>query len=202
MDRNDWEKRYRTGDYTPREYPSDLLADVVEWAPTGRALEVATGAGRNALFLAERGYDVDAIDISETALSVASDRAEERGVEVNWICAEGEEYEFEEGAYDLATVHFYHSPALIQQFASALAPGGLLVYEHHVQTREDVERGPSDRHRFRTNDLLRYCLGLTVLEYREGVRTFDSGERAGTKAAVCSIVARKSHGGKQHHPPE
>ena len=61
--------------------PSPLLASVVESLPDGRALDVATGAGRNALFLAEHGYRVDAVDVSEEALAIARDRAAGRSVE-------------------------------------------------------------------------------------------------------------------------
>lgn len=201
MERERWDERYESGDYTPREAPSDRLQEYVDWAPDGRALDVATGTGRNALFLAEHGYDVDAIDVSGAALSTARERADEQGVDVNWIQADIESHAFPAGAYDLVVVCFYHSPALVPKLVSALAPGGVLVYEHHVRTESTVERGPGDEHRYRVNDLLRYCLGLTVFDYRETVRTFGTGERAGSRAAVATLVARKSHGGRQDHPP-
>lgn len=202
MNRDEWDERYESGDYTPREHPSRPLREYVEWAPDGRALDVATGTGRNALFLAEHGYAVDAIDVSGEALSVGRARAEERGLDVNWIQADVEGYRLPAETYALAVVCFYHSPALIPELLTALAPGGVLVYEHHVRTEEAVDRGPGDEHRYRVNDLLRYCLDLTVFEYRETVRTLDDGERRGSRAAVASLVARNTRGGRQSHPPE
>lgn len=202
MDRNDWEERYGTGDYTPRSHPSRLLRDFLEWAPDGRAIEVAAGTGRNALFLAEHGYNVDAIDISETAIAHGKRNADERSLEINWLCADATDYEFPHEAYDLAIVSFYHNPSLIPKLVDTLEPGGLLLYEHHVRTSEDVDRGPCDDYRYRPNDLLRYALGLTVLHYSEAVREFDSGERAGTTGAIASLVAQKPDGAEQGHPPE
>lgn len=202
MDRNDWEERYASGDYAPRSYPSRLLTEYVDWAPDGRAVEVAAGTGRNALFLAERGYDVDAIDVAEAAIEQGRRNAEERSVDVNWIQANAGDHAFPREAYALAVVSFYHDPGLVSRLADALEPGGVLVYEHHVRTAEDVERGPGDDHRYRPNELLHAALGLTVLSYREGVREFGRGDRAGTTGAIASLVARKPAGDEQGHPPE
>ena len=202
MDRNDWEERYESGDYTPRGYPSPLLTEFLDWAPGGRAIEVAAGTGRNALFLAERGYDVDALDVSQSALSQAERAAEERSLSVNWIHADAGTHSFPDQAYDVAVVSFYHDPALVPKLIDALAPGGVLLYEHHVRTSEDVERGPGDEHRYRPNELLRSALGLTVLNYSEVVREFEAGERAGTTGAIASLVAQKPDGTEQSHPPE
>lgn len=202
MEKDRWDERYESGEYRPRGYPSTLLGDAIEWLPEGRAIDVATGTGRNALFLAEHGYEVDALDVSEAALSIARDAADDRSLDVNWVQTDVEDYDFPDEEYDVAVVCFYHSPALIPKLVTALSPGGVLVHEHHVRTTDPVDRGPSEEHRYRTNDLLRYCLGLTVLQYSEGIRTFESGDRGGSTAAVASIVARKSHGGRQSHPPE
>lgn len=202
MDRNDWEERYESGNYTPRRYPSPLLTEFLGWAPPGRAMEVAAGTGRNALFLAEHGYEVDALDASQVALSKARRASEERSFAVNWIRADASSYSFPEEAYDVAVVSFYHDPALVPKLVDALKSGGILFYEHHVRTSEDVDRGPSDEHRYHPNGLLRYSLGLTVLKYSEAVREFDTGERAGTTGAIASIVAQKPDGTEQSHPPE
>lgn len=202
MERNDWEERYESGDYSPRSYPSRLLTEYVEWAPDGRAVDMATGTGRNALFLAERGYDVDALDVSEAAIREAERNAEERGVDVNWICVDVDEYEFHDETYALAVVSFYHDPRLVSRLVDALEPGGLLVYEHHVRTSEDVERGPGDDHRYRPNELLGAASELTILLYREGVREFEMGDRAGTTGAIASLVAQKPARSAQGHPPE
>jgi SAM-dependent methyltransferase len=195
-EREYWEERYRTGDFDPPETPSPLLEEVVDLLPEGRALDVATGTGRNALFLAAQDYAVDAIDISEAALAVARERAAERSVEVDWVRADLEEYEFPEGAYDVVMVDFYTAFDRLPDLKGALAPDGVLLYEHHLRSAEPVDRGPEgDRYRFRSNDLLHACLDLTVLRYEETTRTIE-----GRTAALVTLVARNSAGGAQQYP--
>lgn len=194
-DRARWNRKYRTGKFDPPDEPAPFLAEVAEVLPAGCALDVATGAGRNALFLAERGYAVDAVDISEEALTIARDRAAERDLDVNWIRADLDEYEFPVSAYDVVTVSFYHALDRLPDIKEALTPGGMLVYEHHLRSADPVERGPGgDRFRFRSNDLLRACLDLTVLHYEEKIRKDDG------QAAIVGLLARNSAGGTQQYP--
>lgn len=194
-DRERWNRKYRTGEFDPPGEPSPFLAEVADVLPGGRALDVATGVGRNALFLAERGYAVDAVDISGEALAIARDRAAERSLSVDWTRADLREYEFPTGVYDVVTVSFYHALERLPDVKEALAPGGMVVYEHHLRSAEPVERGPEgDRYRFRSNDLLRACLDLTVLHYEERTRTEDG------RAAVARLLARNSAGGAQQYP--
>lgn len=202
MDDLGWDERYRSGEYVPRAYPSSLLADTVDWLPDGRALDVATGAGRNAIFLAEHGYDVEGVDLSAEALDVARERAAEAGVEVTWRHADVTDLDLEAGAYDVVHVSFFYDLDLLADLKDALAPGGVLTYEHHLRPASAVDRGPSsDRYRFRSNDLLRACLDLTVLAYRERRHVYERGDRAGKTAAIASIVARRDDGGDAWYPP-
>lgn len=197
MKRDTWEERYSRGAYDPREHPMLALAENVEWLPEGRALDLATGTGRNALFLADRGYDVDAIDVAPSALERASEAADERGVDVEWLAADIDEFDFPDGEYDVITISYYVNFDRLPDIKEALAPGGVLLYEHHLRTAEPVDRGPSgNRYRMRSNDLLRAGLDLTVLRYEESTRTVD-----GDTTAVATLVARNSHGGAQSYPP-
>lgn len=197
MKRDVWEKRYRNGDYDPREHPSPLLAETVDWLPEGRALDLATGQGRNALFLAEQGYDVQAIDIAPAALEEAKRRADDRGVTAEWIAADIDEFDLPTDAYDVITISYYYNFDKLPDVKEALAPGGVLLYEHHLRSSEPVDRGPSgDRYRMRSNDLLRACADLTILRYEEATRDVD-----GESAAVVSLAARNTTGGEQSYPP-
>lgn len=192
MDRDDWDRRYQTGDYTSRQYPSELLTEHVSWLPSGRAIEVATGAGRNARYLAKHGYEVTALDISKVALSIAERQTPDLPGEIGWVHADSHEYSFANEAYDVAIVSYFHDPSLIPKLIDALVPGGVLLYEHHVQSATPVERGPDDDHRYRSNELLRSCLELTILQYSEDQYTFEQGERKGTTAAIATIMGQKT----------
>ena len=193
-----WDERFRTGDYPTAPEPSPVLRAYVDAFPDGRALDVATGTGRNALFLAARGYQVDAIDRSEEGLKLAREAAAERSVadRVTFERADATDYDFPEGTYDVVTVSFYRTLDRLADLKAALAPGGVLFYQHHLRTSDDVDRGPStDRYRFASNELLRACLDLTILHYEETTEADD-----GRRSATVSLVARNTAGGRQTYP--
>ena len=83
-DREKWDQRYAEGSYRARTYPSPFLVERLAELPRGRALDLACGAGRNALCLAEAGYAVEAVDISGVAVERARATARERGLDVDW----------------------------------------------------------------------------------------------------------------------
>lgn len=172
------------------------------WLPDGRTLDIVTGVGRNTLYLATQGYDVDAVDFSNEALAVARKRAETRQVDVNWIQADLEAEGPPEGEYDMIVVSFYKSYELLCTLKEQLALCGVLMYEQHLKSADPVDRGSTnDRYRYGSNDLLRCYLDLTVLRYTKEKRVFQSGERTGQTAAVATLFACNSTGGAQSYPP-
>ncbi|QSX01205.1 class I SAM-dependent methyltransferase [Haloterrigena alkaliphila] len=195
-ERERWNERYSDVDFELPDEPIPELERRVATLPEGRALDVATGTGRNALFLAERGYDVDAVDVSDAAIETARRRADERDVDVNWVRADLGEFDLEADAYDVITVSFFAALENLPDLKTALAPGGVLVYEHHLRSSDALEIGPSsERFRYRSNDLLRAALDLTILSYAERRRPV-----AGGTAAIATLVARNTHGGTQSYP--
>lgn len=195
-DRSRWNEKYADTEFELPDDPIPELERRIDTLPNGRALDIATGTGRNALFLADRGYKVDAVDVADEALAIARQRAEECGVDVNWIRADLAEFDPEPEAYDVITVSFFAALEHLPELKEALSPGGILVYEHHLRSADPIEVGPSnERYRYRSNDLLRACLDLTILQYEEQRRTVTDGT-----AAVVTLVARNSTGGTQSYP--
>lgn len=191
-----WDERYRSGTFVPPDGPSPILAAKVDDLPTGRALDIATGTGRNARFLAGHGYAVDALDASSEALDRARRAAESDGVDVNWMLADIDSFDFPSGAYEVITMSFYRAFDRLADIEGALKPGGMLLHEHHLRTPEPVERGPpDDRYRLRSNDLLRAHLGLDVLFYEEAERRTGDG-----RAIVAGILTRKPGGESDPYP--
>ena len=158
-----------------------ILESVLEAVPAGRALDLATGTGRNALALADRGWHVDAVDLSRAQLERARDRAADRGVDerIEWILADVDDYAFPAGAYDLVTISFFDALDRLPAVKRALAPGGVLVYEHYLESPPGTS-GPGERYRFAPNELLSACADLRVLYYAE---TRIDGEPRVTLAA-------------------
>lgn len=147
--------------------PSAVLSDVIGSLSPGRALDVATGHGRNAISLAEHGWTVDAIDISRAMLDPARRRANERDVSVNWLLADVDDYCFPSGAYDLVTISFFDVRDRLDAILGALAPGGVLCYEHHLVAADAEQGGPGARYRFDSGELRVACSGLVIEHYDE-----------------------------------
>lgn len=107
----DWDERFRQGEYPTDPNPSPVLRRFIDDVPAGRALDVVTGTGRNARFLAREGYTVDAIDKSRFGLDTAHENASDRDLadRLNWIQADVPTYVFPADRYDLVTISYYRS---------------------------------------------------------------------------------------------
>jgi SAM-dependent methyltransferase len=196
---NTWDDRFRAGEYPTDPDPSPVLRRYVDSVPDGRALDVATGTGRNAVFLASAGYEVDAVDKSQVGLEQARENAREQGVEerVNWIQGDASTFTFPPEQYQLITVSYYRAIDRFPDLKEALAPGGYLFVEHHLRSTESTPSGPqSDRYRFGANELLHSCLDLTVLYYDETTEERSEGRLR----ANARLLARKSSGVRQSYP--
>ncbi len=195
----DWDRRFRTGEYPQSPEPSPILAQFVDAAPDGRAIDIAAGTGRNAVFLADCGYTVDAIDQSREGLRITADRAAARDVDdrLNAIQADIPTYEFPRETYEFATISFYRAVDRFPDIKEAIVPGGYLFVEHHLRTTHATPSGPStDRYRFAANELLHANLDLTVLHYDEAIEPRNTDKRR----ATARLVARKTNGSRQSYP--
>ena len=185
-DRDKWDRRYAEDSYR-KHNPVSLLHDWLPRLPVGRALDVACGAGRNAIFLAEAGFRVDAIDISPVGLETARREAEHRGLAVNWIEHDLDiPYVFDRD-YDLILVLWFVRLDLLRELCSHLAPGGFLVSEQHLAAEGDFA-GPENRlFRVAPGALRTAVEDLEVLFYEEGAGLNSDGE----PIASARVVARR-----------
>ena len=131
-DRIKWDERYSSKDYlfslTPSRFLAQSLDLVCSLVPGRRALDLACGEGRNAIFLAQNGFEVDAVDISERGLERGRSRAAELGVQVNFILADLEQYRLGK-VYDVILDFNFLLRPLIPALVESLAPGGVVVME-------------------------------------------------------------------------
>jgi len=191
-DRIQWDRRYRAGSYAGREHPTQLLAEWEPQLPRGRALDVACGAGRNSLFLAGTGRQVDAVDISPAGLERASQSAALRGLEIRWIEADLEEGAGETlpaGPYDLIVQVRYVNRNLLPRLLVRLGCGGVLLCEQHLDSMEEVVGPENPAYRMRHNELLRDVMNVArpehrVLYYREGLVMDPDGRRAALSQVI------------------
>jgi SAM-dependent methyltransferase len=148
MERADWDRRYRGTELVWTAQPNRFVVEELGELPPGRALDLGSGEGRNAVWLAEGGWQVTAVDFSSVALDKARRLAQARGVTVDWVLADLYGYRPKPGAYHLVLVAYLHlSPlervAVLAGAVAALAPGGtLLVIGHDLANLTQRGRWP------------------------------------------------------------
>lgn len=143
MTAQDWDSRYSAAQQWSDE-PNAVAASLLEAVPPGRALDLAAGEGRMALWLAGRGWQVTALDFSAAGLARGEARAVELGVHVDWQVADATTAELGEQVYDLVLVLYLHLPReqladVLCRAAAAVGPGSQLLVLGH--DRDNLERG-------------------------------------------------------------
>jgi len=185
-----WDERYRTEEAVPERGPAEFLVEHRQLLPPGgRALDVAMGTGRNALYLASLGYEVTGIDVSGVAVERCLAEAERRGLRVQAVQADLASYRLTPQTYDVVIDFYYLQRDLAPALVAAPRPGGVLVFESFTTEQRRFGWGPvQDDFLLRPGELRSLFAGLEELVYREGVVESQSGR--GPKA-VAGLVARK-----------
>jgi tellurite methyltransferase len=193
MSRDDqirWDRQHKATHGS--EKPSGFLQTILEhdgWEiPPGRALDIACGKGRNALFLAEKGFTVTAVDISQVGLDQGARRAAERSLSISWQQADLENFQLPYAAYDLIVNIDFLQRSLIPQIESALASDGHVIFETYLIDQQAIGHPKNPNYLLEHNELLNHFSAFRVLYYREGkcAEGDESAFRAG-------IFAQKLH---------
>jgi tellurite methyltransferase len=190
MEIHDWNERYRLRERAAEDLdaaPTPLLVETAARLAPGKALDLACGAGRNALWLAEHGWEVTAVDGAAAAIEILRTRATERGLKINTIVAdlEKDEFEIEPSRWDLIAMCYYLQRNLFEPAKRGVAPGGILISIVHVNEPGEAD-GPSH---LRPGELEQYFADWEILHLFEG-NANDSAHRR----AVAEIVARRPLG--------
>ncbi len=195
MDREHWDRRYHEQEFANAVPPNRFLAEAVAAFEPGRALDLAAGQGRNAVWLAEQGWEVTAVEWSGVAIDRGRRLAELRGVSVEWIVADLREWTPPPLVFDLVVVAYLHPSAreriaLWRMAAGAVAAGGhLVVVGHDLRNLRDGIGGPHNpEHLYTAGDVVGAIGGeLEVIRAEEVLRPVE-GE---TKDAIDNIVVAK-----------
>jgi SAM-dependent methyltransferase len=193
MSASDWDLRYAGRELVWTATPNRFLVAEVASLPAGRALDVACGEGRNAVWLAERGWQVTGVDFSPVALAKAAELAAARGVEVEWVLADLMEWAPPADTFDLVCVMYLQLPAAertgaLRRAMRSLARGGtMLVVGHDLVNLTEGVGGPSSPAVLYTpEDVVGDLRGLAI-ERAERVRRpveVDGAERVAIDALV------------------
>jgi len=150
MDARSWDERYAATELVWSGSANQFVTEELAGLPAGRALDLAAGEGRNALWLAERGWRVTAVDFSRVGLDKGRRLADERGLAVDWVRADVLTYAAEPHAFDLVLLAYLQLSADQRRTAvrvafGSLRPGGTFLLVAHDSTNlTEGTGGPSD----------------------------------------------------------
>jgi tellurite methyltransferase len=190
-DRIKWNKKHLESQESDK--PSDIVMDFCGMAKNKRALDIACGTGRNTIFLAQQGFTVDAVDISEVGLKKLTGK----NLLIRPVCADLDHFDIAPQHYDLIINIRYLNRRLFPYIKEGLVSGGVLIFESFMDNPSDnpskdknvsnKDHQPSCRdYLFRENELLHGFLSLTVKYYRE----FEI-QHGGSHQWMASLVALK-----------
>ena len=188
IDQKRWDKRFGRKEFALGKEPNPFLKKHIYLLPKGKALDMATGEGRNAVFLAQNGFEVDAVDISQMGLEKARKLAREKGVKVNALLVDLDHYQIEKDRYDLIANFYFLKRRLIPKIRKGLKKGGKVIFETYLlEHRTLATGGPKQAKYFlKSTELLRLFKNFRILFYREGI-----SREGGRRKAVASLIAQK-----------
>ncbi len=193
-----WDDRYRSDDYVYGTAPNDFLRSRVDDLKPGRILCLAEGEGRNAVFLAEQGFDVTAVDQSAVGLAKAMRLATQRDVEIDSAVADLADFRIEPDSWDGIVSIFAHMPAQTRQqlhrsVVNGLRPGGVFLLEAYRPEQLQYGTGgpPTAEMMMTLAELRNELTGLVIQHAEETVRDVREGSLHHGPGAVVQVIARK-----------
>jgi SAM-dependent methyltransferase len=197
MDRHAWDDRYRDREWLWTVEANRFVVQETAGLTPGRALDLAAGEGRNAVWLAKQGWEVTAVDFSGVALGRASDLAGLEGVSITTVEADLSKYSPGAGGFDLVVLAYLHLPPglfrdVLTRAKSALADGGTIVIVGHDLT--NIEHGcggpQSSEVLYTPEDLVADLGDLEIVKAEKVDRPYES-EEGNFTAIDALVVARK-----------
>lgn len=169
--------------------PSSFLVENFHILPKGLSLDLAMGEGRNAIYLATRGFDVDGVDAGAESVNRARAAARRLGAPIRAIVGNAEDgtYIIPIETYDLIVVFNYLHRPLFKDIRDGLVPGGVVVYQTYTQEQARFGRPTNPDYLLESGELLRVFENWEHLAYRELI----GPARDGGQRAIASIIARK-----------
>lgn len=187
-DKKRWDEKFKGRKYALGTEANPFLKRYLHLLPKGRALDIAAGEGKNAVFLAQNGFDVEAVDISKIGLNKARKLAKAKGVRIKTHIADLDHFPMEKEQYDLITDFYFLDRRLIPRIKRALKKGGGVIFETYLAEHLalGLEGTMNSKYLLKPNELLKLFKKFRILYYREGI--FREG---GTRKAIASLIAEK-----------
>lgn len=205
-----WDERYRTENYvygtTPNDFLREHAPELLAQVDHAHVLCVAEGEGRNAVYLAELGAQVCAMDSSAVGLEKAHRLAAQRDVSIQTEVVDLTQAELPKNHYDGIIAIFCHLPSLgrahlYEQIAASLKPGGFVLLEAYTKQQAGRATGGPDKADMLVSqaELERMFKGYEIQVSQELEREIHEGERHNGVGAVCQFIARKPTSRQQRY---
>lgn len=180
-DRERWNIKHQTMPMPTN--PSKIIEKYISYANVGQALDIACGTGRNTLFITKRGFVVDAVDVSDYALSQIPSSPS-----IHTIHTDLEAFDFHPNKYDLICNINFLDRRIFPKIKDSLAPKGILIFETFIIAHGEQYCQPGNiDYVLRQNELLHAFIGLDIVYYEE----HDDINLRGEKVKIASIVCQK-----------
>lgn len=165
-----WDQKFSSASYIYGKSPAKFLAENYHYLPFGgTVLDMGMGEGRNAVFLAQKGFKVTGIDISSVAVKKAQLLAKEFGVQINSVVASLNKYRIAEGSLDAIIAFYYVDRTLIDKMKSWLKPGGIIIYEAYTveQMQNKGLKAENPAYYLKKQELLKMFPDMRILKFEE-----------------------------------
>jgi SAM-dependent methyltransferase len=185
MSNETWDERYRQDGDTIKE-PARFLVEQLDRLPRGRALDLAAGSGRNALFLAAHGYPTDAVDASQVAVDKLSAISLRQSLPIISTTADLPDYQIAKNTYAVILNFYFLERRLFLSIKEGLIDGGMLLFETYTVEQARFGRPQNPDFLLKPNELLHSFSDLHIIYYHERI------DRSGTSPrAIASLLAEK-----------
>jgi len=198
-----WDARFSTDDYIFGTAPNAWLAQQRDLLPAGgRVLAVADGEGRNSVWLAQQGMQVDAFDISPVGVAKANKLAQQANVQVNYQVCGADNFDWKPEAYDAVVAIFIQFAApdararLFTRMKSVLKPNGLILLQGYTPKQLEYKTGgPPNLDHLYTEALLREEFSdMRIVDLQAYESVLTEGTQHSGRSALIGMVARNTAG--------
>jgi len=163
-----WDERYSRPSFIYGKSPAQFLAENYQYIPfEGTVLDMGMGEGRNAVFLAQKGYKVTGVDLSSVAVKKSYLLAQEFGVKIKGVVASLKDYKIAPGTFDAIICFYWVDRSMVEKIKTWLKPGGVIIYEAYTVRGKEKEADTLSDNYLKEQELIKLFPGMRVLKYEE-----------------------------------
>ncbi len=178
-----WDERYKNGFYDGEDEPKELLLKFWQTIPKGNVIDIAMGIGKDAIFLADRGYNVFGIEMSIEAIKIAKQSTKNN---ISIICGDAGCLPFKENTAKGIIVFYFLLRDIMKDIENILQKRGTLIYETFLKKQNEIDRKRNKDFLLDDGELISHFSNFEILFYEETILTIK-----GKKRAIARFVGRK-----------